>query len=350
VSGTLSAALAGRVPGHGLPRAFHLDAGIHEVELELIWSRSWLFAERWVCPYHQWSYALDGHLLGCGRSEQQLDPASFGLREAGVAEVGGLVFVWLGENPAPIAEAAAELERALAPQGLGSAKIAHEIDYEVKANWKLVWENNRECWHCHVGHPEYVRANFDVAPDTAPVRELAAARARDHSRLLAASGQIDHAEPGLYRFPTPGRWWSTNRTPLAPGYVTESLDGAPVAPLMGGYAGHDIGTLRLRTVPNFWCHASADHAVLTRIAPSGPERTSIRVQWLVDAGADEGRDYELARLLPFWQLTSEQDWELCERNHVGVRNPAFVPGPYSERREYNVLAFLDWYLRRLSRH
>lgn len=61
----------------------------------------------------------------------------------------------------------------------------------------------------------------------------------------------------------------------------------------------------------------------------------------------DGRDYDLARLLPFWRGTSEQDWALCERNHAGVRNPAFRPGPYSHRREYNVLAFVDWYLERL---
>jgi Ring hydroxylating alpha subunit (catalytic domain) len=159
---------------------------------------------------------------------------------------------------------------------------------------------------------------------------------------------IEEAEPGLYRFPSAGRWWSANRTPLAPGFVTESMDGAPVAPPMGSYAGHDVGTLRVRTEPNFWCHASADHAVLTRLAPAGPELTRIRVQWLVDREAVEGRDYELERLLPFWRLTSEQDWNLCERNHAGVRNPAFIPGPYSRSREYNVIAFVEWYLGRVA--
>lgn len=40
-----------------------------------------------------------------------------------------------------------------------------------------------------------------------------------------------------------------------------------------------------------------------------------------------GVDYDLARLFPFWQLTSEQDWDLCERSQAGVENPAFTPGP-----------------------
>jgi Rieske 2Fe-2S family protein len=398
----LPAALAEHRPGHALPRAFALDPEIHARELDAIWRASWLFAgvsaqardpgdffclaleagdavivargedgelralhntcrhrgmpvcaeesghaRRWVCPYHQWSYALDGRLLGCGG--ENLDPDAHGLRRAAVTEIGGLVFVWLGTSgatPAPLDEAARELGQALSAQGLDRARVAHLIDYEVAANWKLVWENNRECWHCHAGHPEYVQANFDAAPDTEHHRRSAAQRAAQHAIALAelAAPADEHDRPGLYRFPSPGRWWSANRTPLREGFVTESLDGRPVAPRMGDHPGYDIGTLRLRTVPNFWCHASADHAVLTRLLPAGPERTAIRVMWLVDEAAQPERHYTLDRLLPFWQLTSEQDWALCERNHAGVRNPAFVPGPYSPRREYNVLAFVEWYL------
>jgi Rieske 2Fe-2S family protein len=67
----------------------------------------------------------------------------------------------------------------------------------------------------------------------------------------------------------------------------------------------------------------------------------------VRGDATEGRDFELDRLLPFWRLTSEQDWCLCERNQAGVRSPAYTPGPYSPTREQNVAAFVDWYLERL---
>ena len=76
---------------------------------------------------------------------------------------------------------------------------------------------------------------------------------------------------------------------------------------MGNYDRHDVGTLRVRVLPGFWCHASGDHAVTTRVLPAGPTTTRTDVVWLVDADAQEGRDYELERLLPFWQLTSEQD-------------------------------------------
>lgn len=62
----------------------------------------------------------------------------------------------------------------------------------------------------------------------------------------------------------------------------------------------------------------------------------------------EGVDYDTARLLPFWQLTSEQDWALCERVQRGVTSSAYRPGPLSEGREYNLDAFLRWYVHRVE--
>jgi Rieske 2Fe-2S family protein len=126
------------------------------------------------------------------------------------------------------------------------------------------------------------------------------------------------------------------------------MDGRPVAPLMGAYPAGDVGTLRMRTMPNFWNHSSSDHSVSTRLAPAGVDRTRVQVQWLVDAEAVEGVDYRLEDLLPFWQLTSEQDWDLCERNQAGVASPAFTPGPYSRKREYNVIRYTEWYLHAMS--
>ncbi len=393
-------------PGFALQRELSTDPGIYQLDLERIWRRSWLFAghacqvpspgdylvfdvdvdsivivrdergalhamhnicrhrgtrvcqqehgnaRRLVCPYHQWSYGLDGTLRACGGMDRtgEADPRELGLRPVPVEEAGGLVFVWLGPDPAPFDPARAALEPMLVPQGLDRAKVAAVRAYEVAANWKLVWENNRECWHCHVGHPEYVKANFDTASRSDDrARQAIEARAEAVSRRLRASGlRIDHREPGLIPFPAPDRWWSINRTPLAEGFVTESLDGEPVAPVMGDYPAHDVGTLRMRTMPNFWNHSSGDHSVSTRLAPGGPGRTRVQVQWLVDRDAVEGRDYDVDRLVAFWRLTSEQDWQLCERNQEGVRSSAFVPGPYSSEREYNVIAFTEWYLEQIA--
>ena len=94
---------------------------------------------------------------------------------------------------------------------------------------------------------------------------------------------------------------------LADGYIIESIDGECVAPLMGAYADANVGTLRLRMLPNFWNHSRCDHAVSTQVMASGPHLTMVRVHWPVDAQAQESKHYRLDTLLPFWQLTSEQD-------------------------------------------
>src|SRR5205085_7677982 len=125
------------------------------------------------------------------------------------------------------ADARSDLERMFAQQGLDSARVAARRSYSVRANWKLAWQNNRECWHCHLGHPEYVRANYDTARGSAATL---AERADRTAELRSTGLEVDHDDVGLAPFPSPARWWSANRTPTAPGFVTESLDGRPVAP------------------------------------------------------------------------------------------------------------------------
>jgi Rieske 2Fe-2S family protein len=399
--------MAEHKPGHALAREFQTDPDLYQLDLERIWRRGWLFAGhtcqvrrpgdyfvfdldadslviirddhgqlhalhntcrhrgmkicgtesghagRLVCPYHQWSYAPSGELLACGGMDRDgdLDRRDFALHRAHLREVGGLIFVSLAAEPPSFQEAAGSLGPMLEAQGLDHARVAAVRTYTVRANWKLVWENNRECWHCQVNHPQYIRANYDHAPiDDSRLREAITAQARTTSATLRAHGlDIDYREAGMARFPDPGRWWSINRTPLVPGWVTESMDGQPVAPIMGAYPTRDVGTLRMRTVPNFWNHSSSDHGVSTRLVPAGPQTTRVQVQWLVREDAVENEDYHLDTLVPFWQLTSEQDWHLCEQNQAGVNSSAFTPGPYSTKREYNVIRWTEWYLGEMAR-
>src|SRR4029078_11201445 len=73
----------------------------------------------------------------------------------------GLIYLSLAREPLPFEPADQLLSILLRPQGLRRAKVARAVDYLIKANWKLVWENNRECYHCNVNHPQYIKANFD---------------------------------------------------------------------------------------------------------------------------------------------------------------------------------------------
>jgi Rieske 2Fe-2S family protein len=394
-------------PGWSLPRAFYSDEEVYRADVEAVWRPGWLFAghsceipetgdyftlqvdtdplivargedgaihalhnicrhrgsivctepaghaARLVCPYHQWTYRPDGTLLACRGMPEDLDKSQFGLRGVHVREVEGLIFISLAREPAPFEHAQELLAPFLKPQGFRRARVAKAVDYLVRANWKLVWENNRECYHCNFNHPQYTKANFDHynADDTTPrLREqMAAAAARVEAKWEDA-GLATHKQTGMTRFPDAERniWFSANRTALVDGWVSESLDGKQVAPLMGDYRDAEVGTLRMRTLPNFWNHSSCDHGVSTRLLPVGSQQTAIRVWWLVDEHAVEGRDYDLAKLMPFWQLTSEQDWVICERQQTGVNSSAYTPGPYSTFKEYNVDSFVRWYLKTLQ--
>lgn len=398
-----------RRPGYSLERDFFLRDDVHRHDMDSIWRTSWLFAGhscqipqpgdyftweidgdpiiiirgddgeiralnnvcrhrgtvvcteeagrvgRLVCPYHQWVYGRDGRLLGCRGMQEELQTpearAELGLVPVALREVGGLLFVCLSRNPPDFTEAEAHLGPVLKPQGLARAKVAKIVDYDIPANWKIVWENNRECYHCNVNHPQYIKANFDHynADDTSVrVKEaITCATSRSEAKWARDGLAVTHKETGMTVFPE-RHWFSINRTPLVEGYVSETMDGRQVAPLMGDYADADVGTLRMRALPNFWNHSSCDHSVSTRLLPAGPFHTQARVIWLVAEGAVEGKDYKLEDIMPFWQLTSEQDWKICELAQKGVSSQAYLPGPYSTYKEYNVEGFVKWYLRKIS--
>ena len=126
------------------------------------------------------------------------------------------------------------------------------------------------------------------------------------------------------------------------------MDGQQIAPLMGDYIEADVCTMRCRTMPNMWNHSSCDHVVSTCLLPLAANHTQIRVMWLVHPEAEEGRDYELDELMPFWQLTSEQDWKLWEYAQTSVSSSSYWPDPYLIHKEYNVDAFVRWYLEALT--
>ena len=402
--------IANHQAGCALQRECYRDEEIYRLDIDRIWRRGWLFAghsceipkpgdyftleidtdsiivirgddaavrglhnvcrhrgslicgeqaghvTRLVCPYHQWTYARDGTLLACRGMQDDPDKSQFSLRPVHVREMEGLIYFCLANDAPDFEPAHRFMAPLLRPQGFSQAMVAKSVDYLVNANWKLVWENNRECYHCNLNHPQYIKANFDhynADDTTARVREeIASAVAHNEGTWAAAGLGVTHTQTGMAKFPDADNnvWFSANRTPLVEGYVSETMDGKQVAPLMGGYQSADVGTLRIRTLPSFWNHSSCDHSVSTRLLPAGPQLTAVRVWWLVAEGAVAGRDYDVDKLLPFWQLTSEQDWQICERQQRGVSSSAYRPGPYSTYKEYNVDSFVRWYLKMLRLH
>ena len=181
-----------------------------------------------------------------------------------------------------------------------------------------------------------------------PHTELSVERGADFQVALVNPAYI-HVNAGTVFSNMTGGFWRAHRTPLMTGWVSQSLDGRQVvSKLMGDFKECDVGTLRITVFPNFWQHASGDHAVATRITPVAADRCRIDVWWVVDRDAVEGRDYDLPTLMPFWERTSVQDWFICEENQAGVSSSRYRPGPYGRNLEVNVAHFVDWYLGEMS--
>lgn len=393
--------LNGYRPGHGLPRDFYTNAEIFAEEQERIFRNNWFFAghsielpksgdymtlnvggapvvmvrdrdgkvhahhnvcrhrgsiictketgkaTRLVCPYHSWSYAHDGTLIGAPMMGEDFDKAEHGLKRVHAEEFDGLIFVNLSDTPSPFHELRDHLSPILKSQGMNRAKIALIRDYELDVNWKIVVENNRECYHCEANHHGYVSVQYDTENDNPDLKDEISERLADCAIRWEKAG-LDTARVNTSSDYT-AEWFRANRTPVRKGMVTESPDGQLVCNvLMAGFSDPDMGTARANTNINFWCHANSDYAHTVRITPVSPTKTIVRGYWLVDETAVEGRDYNPEKVAAFHDEVMSEDWEICRRQWIGVTSPGFQPGPYSPLKEQNVDRYVRWYARQMG--
>jgi Rieske 2Fe-2S family protein len=377
-----------RRPGYSLPQALYNDPALFDFDMEAIFARSWLLvgfeAEldrpgayistkigRWpvlivrdraarvrafhntcrhrgsalcpegkgttarlVCPYHRWTYELSGELVSAPRMPADFDPALHALRPVALEAIAGALYVCLAETPPAIDAFAASLGSMLTPHGLAGAKLAYENTLVEDANWKLVMENARECYHCPRAHPELSRAfptgvsaYFDYGEDPRP--------AQFNKRM---------AELGLPVGPAEESWWQAMRFPLNEDCVSMTMDGRHcVRRLMVEAGGGDVGSLRWATEPNSFCHAAGDFVFAFTAMPLGPRQTLVSAKWLVRGDAVEGVDYDLSALTRLWDITNRQDKELAENNQRGVDSLGYRPGPYSPEAEALTIRFANWY-------
>jgi Rieske 2Fe-2S family protein len=308
-----------------------------------------------VCPYHHWIYGVDGRLMHADNQPAGFDRSCFGLRPVHVRSIGGLVFLCLADDPpADVDEVAARIEPFLAPYGLRRAKVAHRDDIVETGNWKLVMENNRECYHCD-GHPELVSAYFplfgysaqDVPPRLRPVFQR-----YDQASAALRSACVRQGFPveGARELDTRATGFQLSHAPLDGAGKSFNTNGESVCRrLMGSMTTDRFGDLSLHMQPNSWFHLLADHAVVFSVLPLAPDRTLLRTTWLVHPDAVEGVDYDGATLTRVWQATNQQDGTLVARTQKGVEDPGYQPGPYSTV-EGDVEAFVNWYVTRLAAH
>lgn len=382
-----------RRQGFSLDRSFYTDPDVFQLDMELIWYRQWLFAghdceltrpgsfftikigdhpvivlrdrqgtirafhnscrhrgslvctakkgmsARLVCPYHQWTYDLDGTLVFARQMGEGFDASQFGLKPVACESVGGYIFICLAKEPPDFAAFRAVMEPYFAPLGLTDARVAHESTIVEKGNWKLVWENNRECYHCSGNHPELCK----TFPETPAFTDLQAVENDPELGELWARSEAAGL-PARYRADADGQF-RLMRVPLVGDAVSYTMSGKPaVRRRLSDRApdGH-FGALLLYHYPTTWNHGLGDHAISFRVMPLSATETEVTTKWLVHKDAVEGVDYRLDNLIHVWTETNDQDRRVVEDNAQGIASPAYEPGPYSPVHEGGVIQFVDWY-------
>jgi len=382
-----------RRDGFSLQQPFYIDPDFFRLDMELIWYRDWLFvghdceiakpgafftvqvgdypvvivrgrdgrirafhnscrhrgsrvcntergtAARLVCPYHQWTYDLDGSLVFARQMADGFCKEEFGLKPVACESVAGYIFICLADQPADFAPFRALMEPFFAPHDLIDAKVAYESTIIEKGNWKLVWENNRECYHCAANHPELCKT-FPEAPT------ITATNAAEKDPEILAHWQRceSHGLPSRFRIDDAGQYRAT-RVPLLRDAVSYTMTGkrAVSKNLSDNVSAEKIGALLLYHYPTTWNHVLGDHAVTFRVLPISATETAVTTKWLVHKDAVEGVDYDLQNLIHVWTETNDEDRRIVEENAFGIKSPAYEPGPYSEMHEGGVIQFVDWY-------
>ena len=289
-------------------------------------------AARLICPYHQWTYGLDGRLLAARGMAEGFEKARFGLTPVAIENVGGLLFVCMSDDPPPIDRVKADIGGQIAMYDLERCKIAVTEDLIEDANWKLVMENNRECYHCDLNHPELLACLGSSGFGKGLPEDLAAGLIDESAEAIAAHRE-EWKRLGIYHdlIEFPGQWWHrVARLPLAGGAVSQTIDGkVACAKLIGPFTEPDTSSLSVWTEPNSWHHFCCDHVVTFSLTPLAPDRTLLRTSWLVREDAEEGIDYDPANLAAVWRATNRQDGYLSALNHAGISTDGYRQGPYS---------------------
>lgn len=370
--------LAARRPGHTLPAALYIGQDAFTADCETIFSRHWIavgvacdvqeagdvmaldvgaasivilrddddqlrafhnvcshrgarlvppgrsVVGKLVCPYHQWTYDLNGALALAPHMGIDFEQDLHHLKPVALRDVGGILYACLSDNPPEdIAELANIMEPRLVPYDLRHAKVAFEQDIIEEGNWKLTMENNRECYHCASNHPQlslsFHAADFGYDPDGLTETEKAEANGLLDAYARYGTHWDKEGLPHAAVEHTVG--WPTNfrtqRLIIAGLGESQTPDTrAAVTVPLGDTDRPSMGDVHLWGI-NSWNHVMSDHAVIFTAFPIAPNRTLVRTKWLVNRDAIEGEDYDLENLTAVWKQTNIEDAHLVALAHQG---------------------------------
>ena len=258
------------------------------------------FTRRIVCPYHAWSYHLDGRL----RSTPHLavDTEGIALHAIDLAEWGGFIFVCLNPNESqPLDSALGPGTERVRRYSLADLRVSHSTTYDVEANWKVIAENYNECYHCGPVHPELC--------------QIVPAFKQGGGNQLNWDDGVPHRE-GANTFTASG---TTNRAPFPGLSETEKT--------------HHKGEL---FYPNLMLSLSMDHVAAFYLWPQAAGHTRIQCDFLFHPDELAKDNFDSADAVQFWDVVNRQDWGICESVQRGMQNRVFEHGYYAPMEDYSL--------------
>ena len=256
------------------------------------------FAGSIQCPYHAWTYGLDG-ALKVARNMTEVpgfDRADYPLNEAAVALWEGFVFVGIAPGIGGLEETFAPLIGRFSRWDIGSLRPAHRITYDLACNWKLVFLNYSECYHCPLVHPQLDK----LSPSDSGRNDLS------EGRFLGGFSEL--RKPG----------------------TSLTMSGHSSRPPLGTVSGVELDRVYYYTIfPSMLLSLHPDYVMVHYCNPLAPNRTEVICEWLFDPAAIAQPCFDPSDVVEFWDLTNRQDWHVNELTQLGLNSSAYSPGPYS---------------------
>jgi glycine betaine catabolism A len=254
------------------------------------------------CPYHAWSYDLDGGLLATPNvhEDEEFERADYPLHRIAVGEYAGFLFVSLADEPLPLDdwlrnsnETITDFDR----YAMGELRLGRRITYDVAANWKIVVENYNECLHCPTIHPELVA----VIP-------------------LFRKGEVWDGET------------LDGGNLMIEGANSFTATGTSDLPKFSGLLDADYGMYYgVFQFPNLMVNMHPDSVMAYLVYPNGAARTTVISEFYFRPEALALPGFDPSPTVDLWDLISRQDWTVCERAQLGVASRSFKSGVYPRK-------------------
>jgi phenylpropionate dioxygenase-like ring-hydroxylating dioxygenase large terminal subunit len=254
------------------------------------------------CPYHSWTYALDGRLIGAPHMDEvpHFRKDDYPLHAVAADVWDGHLFINVAATPGPLAAQLADLPGKFRSWQMEDLRLERRIVYDVKANWKLIIQNYNECLHCPNLHPALNKLSHYLSGENEPL----------HPTYMG--GRMD----------------------LRPGVETLSHDGTCPRELLPGLSGEDQRRVYYYAIfPNMLLSLHPDYMMVHTLWPVAPDRTINVCEWHFHPTEIARPEFDASDAIEFWDMTNRQDWHVCELSQAGISSRAYTPGPYSNRED-----------------